>query len=88
MISEKGVVPGRGRVKRLTGSKKHSGGRSMIELKVTNGQNPVKVVKLCLPEEQAYLREKLKKIGVEENKYEITVVRCYPGNLERFIKKE
>lgn len=59
----------------------------MIELKVTNGQNPVKAVKLCLPEEQAYLREKLKKIGVEENKYEITVVRCYPGNLERFIKK-
>ena len=59
----------------------------MIELKVTNGQNPVKAVKLCLPEEQAYLREKLKKIGVEENKYEITVVRCYPGNLGRFIKK-
>ena len=37
----------------------------MIELKVTNGQNPVKVVKLCLPEEQAYLREKLKNVPKE-----------------------
>ena len=59
----------------------------MIELDVINGKNPIKAVKLYLPEEPEYLWQKLSAIGVEKNNYEITRVRCYPGNLERFIKK-
>lgn len=59
----------------------------MIELEVVNNENSLKAVKLCLPEDPDYLRQQLKAIGVGENNYEITKIRCYPGNLEKFIRK-
>ena len=59
----------------------------MIELEVVNNGNSLKAVKLCLPEDPDYLRQQLKAIGVGENNYEITKIRCYPGNLEKFIRK-
>lgn len=59
----------------------------MIELEVVNNGNSLRAAKLCLPEDPRYLRQQLKAIGVGENNYEITKIRCYPGNLEKFIQR-
>ena len=59
----------------------------MIELEVVNNGNSLRTVKLCLPEDPDYLRQQLKAVGVGENNYEITKIRCYTGNLEKFIQR-